>query len=352
MVNQEKTDKDHQAKTSVNSEVTESGSILPDISKRHDKLFKGIMSQEEVAKEFFRVHLPEKIKNLVELDTLVPDKTDFVDEKLKETLSDTIFKVNLRESSEITYMCVLLEHQSKHDPLMSFRIVKYMVAIWDGYLNANNEAKKLPMIYPFIFSNAEHPNKMSLSLFDLFEDGDLQREFLIGSYDMVDVNSIPDDQILSNTLIGAMEYTLKHGREDNVLEQLDKLKEILQEIIRTKKVKGIDYIRRILWYNISKISKESKGKLEKVLLDVTKEKVNIEDIMGSLAEEWYSEGIGIGKAEGIGIGKAEGIGIGEHNKAVETAKNMLSKNLDLKLISDCTGLSESEIIDLQKQKSS
>ena len=39
--------------------------------------------------------------------------------------------------------------------------------------------------------------------------------------------------------------------------------------------------------------------------------------MGSLAEEWYSEGIGIGKAEGIGIGA--------HNQAVETAKICLMK---------------------------
>ena len=54
----------------MQDQSSESGSILPDISKRHDKLFKGLMSQEAVAKEFFRVHLPEKIKNLVDLDTL------------------------------------------------------------------------------------------------------------------------------------------------------------------------------------------------------------------------------------------------------------------------------------------
>ena len=337
-------------------------SILPDISKRHDKLFKGIMAQEEVAKEFFRVHLPYKVRSLVDLDTLKHDKTDFVDEKLKETLSDTIFRVNLKGSSEITYMCILLEHQSRSDPLMSFRIVKYMISIWDGYLNANNGAIKLPMIYPFIFSNAENPNKMSLSLFNLFENGELQKEFLIGPYNMIDINSISDKQILSNTLIGAMEYTLKHGRKDNVLEQLDELKEILQEIIRTKKVKGIDYIRKILWYNISKISKESKSELEKALINVTKEKINIEEIMGSLAEEWYSEGVEIGKMEGVEIGKMEGVEIGKMEGVeigkmegveigkMETARNMLFAGVKISDIIKYTNLSKIEILNLQSKK--
>ena len=159
-----------------NIDASVSESILPDLGKRHDILFKGIMSQIEVAKEFFCIHLPEEIKALVDLDTLEPGKTDFVDEKLQATLSDTVFKVNLKASGEITYMCILLEHQSTSDPLMSFRIVKYILAIWDGYLNAYPKARKLPMVYPLIFSNAQHPNRMSLSLFDLLEDGDLQKK--------------------------------------------------------------------------------------------------------------------------------------------------------------------------------
>jgi len=33
-------------------------------------------------------------------------------------------------------------------------IVKYMVAMWDGYLRANPSARKLALIDPIIFTNA------------------------------------------------------------------------------------------------------------------------------------------------------------------------------------------------------
>jgi predicted transposase/invertase (TIGR01784 family) len=50
-----------------------------------------------------------------------------------------------------------------------------------------------------------------------------------------------------------------------------------------------------------------------------------------------------GKAEGEAKGKAEG----ERNKAIETARNMLSENFDIAIIAKCTGLSEEEIKNLK-----
>ena len=45
-------------------------------------------------------------------------------------------------------------------------------------------------------------------------------------------------------------------------------------------------------------------------------------------------------------GLAEGLEKGAHEKAIETAKNMLSKGLDIKLVSQCTGLTIEEIKEL------
>ncbi|MGV2433072.1 MAG UNVERIFIED_CONTAM: Rpn family recombination-promoting nuclease/putative transposase [Rickettsiaceae bacterium] len=61
------------------------------------------------------------------------------------------------------------------------------------------------------------------------------------------------------------------------------------------------------------------------------------------------EASGIKKAEDKGReeGVKEGIKEGEKSKAIEIAKNMLSQNLDLPLISSLTGLSEKEINNLK-----
>ena len=50
-----------------------------------------------------------------------------------------------------------------------------------------------------------------------------------------------------------------------------------------------------------------------------------------------------GKKEGYCEGLSDGISQGEHQKAIETAKNMLQKNISVEVISECTGLSLDEI---------
>ena len=47
-------------------------------------------------------------------------------------------------------------------------------------------------------------------------------------------------------------------------------------------------------------------------------------------------------------GKKEGIIEGAHEKAIETAKNMLKNNISLEIIADCTGLPLQTVEELAK----
>ena len=81
-----------------------------------------------------------------------------------------------------------------------------------------------------------------------------------------------------------------------------------------------------------------------------------DDIVGLYDKELHEEllrntelynaeqkGIKQGKKDGIKEGKEKGIKQGIKEKAIETAKNMLNKGLDIELISECTGLDIKEI---------
>ena len=59
------------------------------------------------------------------------------------------------------------------------------------------------------------------------------------------------------------------------------------------------------------------------------------------------EGRQQGKEEGLAEGLEKGKEAGAYEKAIETAKNMLSKGLDINLVSQCTGLSVEDIEKLQ-----
>ena len=57
----------------------------------------------------------------------------------------------------------------------------------------------------------------------------------------------------------------------------------------------------------------------------------------------YKEGVSDGISQGIAQGIAQGISQGEHQKAIETAKNLLAMKLSVEDISKATGLSIEEI---------
>ncbi|MGB6977264.1 MAG: Rpn family recombination-promoting nuclease/putative transposase [Gammaproteobacteria bacterium] len=63
----------------------------------HDHFFRAAMSRQEVAKAFFEAHLPAHILKLVDLKTLTLCKESFIDEELKEVISDLLFSVNFNQ---------------------------------------------------------------------------------------------------------------------------------------------------------------------------------------------------------------------------------------------------------------
>jgi predicted transposase/invertase (TIGR01784 family) len=63
--------------------------------------------------------------------------------------------------------------------------------------------------------------------------------------------------------------------------------------------------------------------------------------------ESFEDGLSQSRDEDIVIGEERGISIGlsqgAHQKAVETAKSLLLKNISIDIVAECTGLSVEEI---------
>ena len=91
------------------------------ISKPHDKFFKDIFSRPEVAQDFCRHYLPREIVELLDLSTLTQAKDSFVDEELRESFSDLLFRVKLKTGREV-YIYILFEHKSYPDPVVLFQV--------------------------------------------------------------------------------------------------------------------------------------------------------------------------------------------------------------------------------------
>lgn len=71
------------------------------------------------------------------------------------------------------FVYVLEEHQSSEDPLMAFRMLRYVVRIWDRYLDEHKDATRLPAVLPIVVHQGHRPWTGSTELLDLVNlDGD------------------------------------------------------------------------------------------------------------------------------------------------------------------------------------
>lgn len=119
----------------------------------HDRLFRRVFSDPEQAAGEIRLLLPSVVGEAIDWTTLRLQPGSFVDEALEERRSDVLFRADLRGREVLLYL--LLEHQSTADPLMPWRLLQYMVRIWDRHLQEHPDRTRLPAIVPLVVHHSE-----------------------------------------------------------------------------------------------------------------------------------------------------------------------------------------------------
>jgi len=116
---------------------------------RHDPLFKDVFGTPRYAAEHLGLFLPGPITDSLELDRLEVVDGTFVGRALDERRTDLLFAAPIKGDGE-AFAYVLLEHQRRPDRLMPFRMLEYMVRIWDHWKKQNPRKRQLPLIFPMI----------------------------------------------------------------------------------------------------------------------------------------------------------------------------------------------------------
>ena len=91
----------------------------------HDAVFCHVFGVPANAASQLRAVLPADLAARLDLGKLVPVPGSFVDETLKWRHTDLLFTAPLDGRDAFVYL--LIEHQSSDDPLMAFRVMRYVV---------------------------------------------------------------------------------------------------------------------------------------------------------------------------------------------------------------------------------
>jgi predicted transposase/invertase (TIGR01784 family) len=99
------------------------------------------MGNVTTAKDFLTHYLPKNVLQIIDLNTLEPQKDSFINQELEEGFSDLLFKADI--SGKEGYLYFLFEHKSYPDKGISLQLLKYMVEIWEAKIKKTRASEPL-----------------------------------------------------------------------------------------------------------------------------------------------------------------------------------------------------------------
>jgi predicted transposase/invertase (TIGR01784 family) len=270
---------------------------------QHDEFFKRMMTDPRVAKDFFAAHLPNSISTLVDLETLVLDSNSFIDEQLRGKVSDMLYQVQL-SNRQSAYLYLLVEHQSRPDVLMPFRLHYYVMQILEKHIRTQEPSWPLPLIFPIVFYNGKQPYTANQDIFSLFgEQEALARDIFLQPFTLVDVSTIEDETLRQHQWAGILEWCMMHVYKRDILPYLPVLGQLFQLLFVQD---HDDILRPMIKYILTSMETEAKAKEFVQALSYELSASGEKDVM-TIAEKLYAEGRQEGWQEGLQRGLQKGV---------------------------------------------
>lgn len=197
-----------------------------EIKNPHDLIFKQCLSDQRIATDFLRQHLPDFLFKKLDIKSLRRCSGSLIDDTLKLSTADVVYEANFGQRQG--YIIFLLEHQSTVDRLMPFRMLEYTVKLIRKYIDNDKNLKELPIVYSMVFYQGQKIYDGPTDIFDLFgESVDLAKECMFKPFHLVDLSQIDDEILLSQFLIGAIEFVWKHAQNMDVIELMQRFSDLL-----------------------------------------------------------------------------------------------------------------------------
>ena len=149
--------------------------VLP-LPDAHDSFFRSAMQNKVVAEEFFQYNLPQPIRDALDLKSSRLESSSYITDALKKTFSDLVFTCDYKKDvgNGALRIALLVEHQSKAERLLPFRVFHYLFNMLYLLLKKDSGQQlkdKVPAVYALVFYHGKQtPYPYSMNLMDCFDD--------------------------------------------------------------------------------------------------------------------------------------------------------------------------------------
>jgi len=272
----------------------------------HDKFFKEIFSKEKDAREFLSTYLPDNIKRIIDLSRLSIFKDSFIEKELHEYFSDILYQVEIKGQPAWIYL--LFEHKSYPDTLIAYKLLRYMVKIWELLLSSQEIHKRFPLIIPLVIYHGRSPWEIGRKFSDLFSlPGPSLSSYIPDfSYLLYDLSTLTDEQIKGGVTLKVFLLLLKYIFHDDLKEHLSDILGLMKDM--AAKTTGMEYLETFLRYIVNATDTINEKDLKDIITKIFPK--GGEAIMPTIADKWIQQGVEKGRQEGILQGLLEAIELG------------------------------------------
>jgi hypothetical protein len=294
----------------------------------HNQLFESVFSDPAQATAYLKDVLPVPLVDGVNWSTLRKAPGSFVDESLRSRHSDLLFDVQLTDGRPLRVF-VLFEHQSSSDRWMAWRLLRYMVKIWDQWLAEHPEARRLPLIYPLVLFHGpdawEGPKdfKELLDWNHSLMDARLEPHLPRFRFQLEELSFIPDHDLRGLPLGRMVLLLFKYYATDNLWRLLPQWVDTLRDVRDAPN--GLRALEKLLRYILSVSDPDD---------DFPEEAIHsfLSSDLGDQALETYMTGaqfyINKGIKQGIEKGREEGIEKGREEGQLMERRALLKRLLE------------------------
>ena len=270
-------------------EINENNTI---INNPHDNFFRLSFQKKKIAMAFLKGRLKPELLDVIDLNTLELQNTSFIDEQLKSSYADVLYRVDAKCGEGCIYF--LIEHQSQPDKKMVGRLWRYMARVWDYHVDQGHEY--MPIVQPIVLYTGTKPYNYATSLIQGFQHPNIVWNTLADNF-LINVNAENQTKILKDGDAALIEIVLRDKNVDAITKDA-KTKKMIEE--------EADLFTPLCLYVADQSNYTIKETIKKLInLNPKKEK----EVMNALAR-LEQRGIEMGIIKGREEGREEGIEMG------------------------------------------
>ena len=289
----------------------------PILTNFQDRSIKWLLEDKENVRGLIEI-LAKELADLIDFSQLEFQDRTSISSKLREQVSDMLFSVPFKKGSETDELLIyiLIEHQSTVDVSMGFRLLFYMMNIWDAQRqrweqdNVSKSEWRLRPILPIVFYSGDRRWHVPLSVTAIMDIPEVLTRF-VPNFDtlFLNVKKIETTEFTkTDHPFGWLLKVLQNEKADKEI-----IKEALTEAIaslNTLESEQAEWRKRAIHYFVMLITSRRPSSEHNELIDLVNqhsEEEEVELMVKSMADVMMEKGITQGVEQGETQAKRDGV---------------------------------------------